>query len=88
MKKPVNLKAILIIASSVLLVLAIATAILWPVLWKGADWDSIHPTLVFGSDSDKHNGYADVTLYAIWGYPIMFDADGGKYADGSDEYLT
>ena len=63
MKKPVNLKAILIIASSVLLVLAIATAILWPVLWKGADWDSIHPTLVFGSDSDKHNGYADVTLY-------------------------
>lgn len=63
MKKPVNFKALLIIASSVLLVLAIATAILWPVLWKGADWDSIHPTLVFGSDSDKHNGYADVTLY-------------------------
>ncbi|MBR5515762.1 MAG: InlB B-repeat-containing protein [Clostridia bacterium] len=32
------------------------------------------------------------TLYAIWGYPIMFDADGGIYENGTkynpDEYLA
>ena len=29
----------------------------------------------------------DVELYAIWGYPIMFNADGGRYVDGSTRKL-
>ena len=33
-------------------------------------------------------GEDGTTLYAIWGYPIMYDADGGLYQDGTDEYLT
>lgn len=36
---------------------------------------------------DTYTAEADVTLYAIWGYPIMFNADGGKYADGSSKKL-
>jgi|GEM_PF-1418218 len=27
-------------------------------------------------------------VYAIWGYPIMFDADGGFYSDNTDKYLA
>ncbi|MBR4881271.1 MAG: S-layer homology domain-containing protein, partial [Clostridia bacterium] len=36
---------------------------------------------------DSYNVDADVTLYAIWGYPIMFNADGGVFADGSTKKL-
>lgn len=36
---------------------------------------------------DVYNVDADVDLYAIWGYPIMFNADGGKFADGSTKKL-
>ena len=36
---------------------------------------------------DKYDVDADITLYAIWGYPIMFNADGGRYADGSTRKL-
>jgi len=38
---------------------------------------------------DSYTGSkTDVTLYAIWGYPIVFNADGGKFNDGSDKYVT
>ena len=38
---------------------------------------------------DSYTGTkTDVTLYAIWGYPIVFNADGGKFSDGSDKYIT
>ncbi len=43
-----------------------------------------------GTGTDYFDSYtedADVTLYAIWGYPIMFNADGGRYADGSTRKL-
>lgn len=63
MKKKLSLKAFVIIFASLLVVLAVATAILWPIFWKNADPDSIPLTVVLGSDSDKYNGYADVTLY-------------------------
>lgn len=36
---------------------------------------------------DTYNVDADVTLYAIWGFPVMFNADGGKFADGSTKKL-
>ncbi len=36
---------------------------------------------------DIYDEDADVTLYAIWGYPIMFNADGGRFADGSAKKL-
>ncbi len=36
---------------------------------------------------DVYNEDADIELYAIWGYPIMFNADGGKFADGSTKKL-
>ena len=39
-------------------------------------------------DGGNYEGESGATLYAIWGYPIMYDADGGLYTDGTDEYLT
>ncbi len=36
---------------------------------------------------DVYDVDADVTLYAIWGFPVMFNADGGKFADGSTKKL-
>ncbi|MBQ3182835.1 MAG: S-layer homology domain-containing protein [Clostridia bacterium] len=43
-----------------------------------------------GTGADYFDVYdvdADVTLYAIWGYPIMFNADGGRFADGTTKKL-
>ena len=38
---------------------------------------------------DVYNVNANVTLYAIWGYNIQFNADGGTYpSTDNDEYLT
>ena len=56
--------SIILVSLAVLLVgVVITTIILWPILWKNTDPDTIPTTIVFGTDSDKHNGYADVTLY-------------------------
>ncbi len=37
---------------------------------------------------DTYSGSGDETLYAIWGYPIVFNADGGTYNDGSTRYIS
>ena len=37
---------------------------------------------------DTYSGSGNETLYAIWGYPIVFNADGGKYNDGSQRYIS
>ncbi|MBE6573657.1 MAG: hypothetical protein E7652_04595 [Ruminococcaceae bacterium] len=36
---------------------------------------------------DTYTGESGVTLYAIWGYPIMFNANGGTYSNGESTYL-
>ena len=36
---------------------------------------------------DVYDVDADVELYAIWGFPVMFNADGGRFADGSTKKL-
>ncbi len=37
---------------------------------------------------DTYSGSGNETLYAIWGYPIVFNADGGTYNDGSQRYIS
>ena len=37
---------------------------------------------------DTYSGSGNETLYAIWGYPIVFNADGGTYKDGSQRYIS
>lgn len=55
---------IILIVQSVLLIAAIvATVLLWPSIWRLEDPDSVPATVILGTDSDVHNGYADVTLY-------------------------
>ena len=36
---------------------------------------------------DTYTGPGNETLYAIWGYPIMFNANGGTYKNGKSTYL-
>ncbi len=43
-----------------------------------------------GTGTDYYNSYnvdADVELYAVWGFPVMFNADGGRFADGTTKKL-
>ena len=37
---------------------------------------------------DTYSGSGNETLYAIWGYPIVFNADGGTYKNGSSTYVS
>ncbi|MBR4881108.1 MAG: InlB B-repeat-containing protein, partial [Clostridia bacterium] len=37
---------------------------------------------------DTYSGSGNETLYAIWGYPIVLNADGGTYNDGSQRYIS
>ncbi|MBO5200488.1 MAG: hypothetical protein J6B93_04325 [Clostridia bacterium] len=68
-----SVKIWLIVVASLTVALLAATIILWPTLWKKVDPDTIPGTVIFGSESDKINGYADVTLY------------GAKADDGKDD---
>lgn len=36
---------------------------------------------------ESYNEDHDIELYAIWGYPVMYNADGGRFADGSTKKL-
>ncbi len=56
-------RIILIVLSSLLVVFVAATIVLWPYMWNNTDLDAVPGTIVFGTDSDKLNGYADVNLY-------------------------
>ena len=55
-----------------------------------------HTTTLYGYSNAEFAGDDGTDLYAIWGYPIMFDTDGATirdaagslYGDGTDEYLT
>ena len=65
--------------------------------WAESYNDAHHHTGKFYTYTNAaYDGEDGGDLYAIWGYPIMFDADGGVFKDsdtmlyenGADEYLT
>ncbi len=73
MNKKKLLTIILAIQSVVLVAAVVAALLLWPGLTGGKGFEPANTTEVNGTEGDKYNGFADVTLY------------GAKADDGKDD---